>query len=100
MKIFVSKKAEKDLHSILDYLRNNWNEKVAQAFIKKTADVFTLLEAFPEMGQVDFPEKQIRGFQMVKQVRLIYRIKESRIIILSFFDVRQNPNKNPGKRSF
>ena len=95
MKIFVSRRAERNFRSILDYLRKNWNEKVAQAFVQKTEDIFELLEKFPEMGSVDLAEKQIRGFQMVKQVRLIYRIKGDRIIILSFFDVRQNPKKRP-----
>jgi len=52
-----------------------------------------LLEIFPEMGSFDLAEKQIRGFQMLKQIRLLYRIKGEKIIVIAFFDVRQNPKK-------
>jgi hypothetical protein len=45
------------------------------------------------MGSIEFPEKQIRGFQLTKQTRILYRIKNQNIIVLAFFDVRQNPKK-------
>ena len=96
MKIYLSRRAERNFSSILDYLQQNWSEKVRQAFIEKTIEIFGLLENFPEIGSVDMPEKQIRGFQITKQIRLIYRIKENQIVVLSFFDVRQNPGKKPG----
>jgi plasmid stabilization system protein ParE len=95
VKIFITKRAKANFDYILDYLKENWNEKVSKAFIQKTVDTFDLLEAFPELGQIDVAEKQIRGFQMLKQIRLMYRIKNDRIIILSFFDVRQNPARKP-----
>lgn len=41
------------------------------------------------MGQVE--EKEIRGFQITPQTRILYRLKGDKIIILSFFDVRQSP---------
>jgi len=51
------------------------------------------LENYPEIGVVEVDDKQIRGFQLTKQTRVFYRIKGERIIILTFFDVRQHPNK-------
>jgi plasmid stabilization system protein ParE len=95
MKIFLTKRAEKNFRSIKEYIVNEWGERVAEAFEAKTADFLDLLEDFPELGVIEVVEKQIRGFQLTKQTRVFYRIKGERIIILTFFDVRQNPKKKP-----
>ncbi len=68
-------------------------ENVTQAFEQKTENFFDLLELFPESGSMELPEREIRGFQLTKHTRVFYRIKGQRLIILSFFDVRQNPEK-------
>lgn len=38
----------------------------------------------------------IRGFQLSRKTRMLYRIRDNKIIILSFFDVRQDPKKKLG----
>jgi plasmid stabilization system protein ParE len=95
MKIFFTKRAEKNFRSIKEYIVNEWGERVADAFEAKTVDFLDLLEDFPELGVIEVAEKQIRGFQLTKQTRVFYRIKGERIIVLTFFDVRQNPKKRP-----
>jgi len=95
MRISLTKRAEKNYRSIKDYITKEWGERVAEAFEQKTVDFLDILEDFPEMGVVDVIEKQIRGFQLTKQTRVFYRIKGERIIILTFFDVRQDPRKRP-----
>jgi plasmid stabilization system protein ParE len=69
--------------------------KSSRSFEQRTVDFLDLLEQFPEMGAVEVIEKQIRGFQLTKQTRVFYRIKGERIIILTFFGVRKDPNKKP-----
>lgn len=93
MRIFLSTRAEKKYRSIKEYIGNEWGEKIAEAFEQKTIAFLNLLEDFPEMGAVEVIEKQIRGFQLTKQTRVFYRIKGEKIIILTFFDVRQDPRK-------
>ena len=95
MTIFLTKRAEKNYHDIKDYIIKAWGENVAEAFEQKTIDFLDILQDFPEIGTVGVEEKQIRGFQLTKQTRVFYRIKSDRIIILTFFDVRQNPSKKP-----
>ena len=46
------------------------------------------------MGSIE--QEDIRGFQLSRQTRILYRIKRDKIIVLSFFDVRQNPKKKAG----
>jgi len=95
MKISLTKRAEKSYHSIKSYIADEWGESVSGAFEQKAIDFLNLLEDFPELGSVEMPEKQIRGFQLTKQTRVFYRVKKEQIVILSFFDVRQNPEKKP-----
>ena len=95
MRIFLTKRAENNYRSIKKYITEEWGERVAQAFEQKTVDFLDLLEDFPEIGVVEMVDKQIHGFQLTKQTRVFYRIKNDRIIILAFFDVRQNPKKKP-----
>lgn len=93
MRISFTKRAQNNYNSIKIYLSKEWGEKPAKAFEQKTIDFIDLLKEFTEMGSVEFPEKQIRGFQLTKQTRVLYRIKNQKIIILAFFDVRQNSKK-------
>lgn len=93
MEIFLTKRAEKNYVSIKEYITRKWGERISQVFEQKTVDFLDLLEIFPEMGTVEVVEKQIRGFQLTKQTKIFYRIRGTRIIILTFFDVRQDPKK-------
>jgi plasmid stabilization system protein ParE len=95
MTIKISKRAEKSFRSIKNSIKEKWGELVADAFELKIINFLDLLEEFPEIGTLEFPEKRLYGFQLTKQIRVFYRIKASRIIIIVFFDVRQNPKKRP-----
>ena len=91
MKVFLTRRAERNYNAIKEYINQEWGAKTAQTFTKKADETFKLLEDFPEMGPTEI--KNIRGFQLTKQTRILYRLRGQRIIILSFFDVRQNPKK-------
>jgi plasmid stabilization system protein ParE len=95
MKILLTKRAENNYRSIKEYLITEWSDNVAQAFEQKTISLLDLLEEFPEIGIIEVEAKQIRSFLYTKQTRVFYRLKGNQIIILSFFDVRQNPKKRP-----
>ena len=94
MRIFVTPRAEKNFDSIVAYIKQKWGDKSAKEFIFKVDEIFKLLSNYPLMGQVE--SNDIRGFQLTRQTRILYRISNNRIIILSFFDVRQNPKKKFG----
>ena len=93
LNIFWTKRAEKSFEQILDYLEKEWGEKVTKAFVKKVYGFLDILSEFPEIGSIENKEKGIRGFTIIKQVNLFYRISNNKIILLKFFDNRQNPNK-------
>lgn len=52
-----------------------------------------LLAEFPEIRSIENKEKNIRGFTLIEQVNIFYRINNDRVIILGLCDNRQNPIK-------
>jgi len=52
-----------------------------------------ILSEFPEIGTIENKEKGIRGFTIIKQVNLFYRISGDKVILLNFFYNRQHPKK-------
>ena len=94
MQVFVTPRAERNFDSIVDDINNKWGERPARQFIKKADEIFKLLKNYPSMGQIE--KGDIRGFQLSPQTRILYRIRDEKIIILAFFDVRQDPKKKFG----
>ncbi|MBK8983439.1 MAG: type II toxin-antitoxin system RelE/ParE family toxin [Ignavibacteria bacterium] len=93
MKISLTKRAEKKYRLIKEYIRTEWGVRVESAFEQRAKDFFDLLKDFPKQGPLEIEEKQIRGIMLTKHTKIFYRIKGNRIIILTFFDVRQDPSK-------
>lgn len=94
MQVYVTQRAERNFNSIVDYIKQKWGDKTAVTFVQKTDEIFKLLKNYPFMGQVE--KDDIRGFQLSSQTRILYRIRDNKIVILSFFDVRQDPKKKLG----
>lgn len=90
MRILLTRRAVRNFRSIVNHIQSEWGEGAAEVFEQKTINFLDLLADFPEIGTVEFDEKQIRGFLLTRQIRVFYRIKGERIIILDFFDVRQH----------
>ena len=93
LRIFWSKRADKKFDNILDYLRVEWGEKVTSAFVKKVYDFLDILVEFPDIGSLENPEREIRGFVIVKQITIFYKVSGNKIILLNFFDNRQGSKK-------
>ncbi len=88
-----SKRADKSFDRIIEFLQTGWGEQVVRAFVKKTYDFLDILAEFPEIGSIQVKDREIRGFTLVKQVIVFYKIKGKSIIIIDFFDTRQDPKK-------
>ena len=93
LKIQWSKRADKKFDKIIEYLMVKWSERVTKSFVKKVHDLIDTLSEFPEIGTIENKEKGIRGFTVIKQVIIFYKVSGNRIIILDFFDNRQAPEK-------
>lgn len=88
-----NRRASNKFNTIIQYLQSEWGENVTRSFVNKTYQIIELLALHPEMGTFENPEKQIRGFLITKHNTMFYRVDDTRILILNFFDNRQNPKK-------
>jgi plasmid stabilization system protein ParE len=95
MKVVWTKTAERRLQEILFYIQSEFGDNARTHFRSKAIDFTKLLPEFPEIGTLEIMEKNLRAFQLTKQTRVYYRIKNERIIIVTFFDSRQDPKKRP-----
>ena len=88
-----SRRADKRFDAILEYLEKEWGEKAVKTFVQKVYDFLDLIIVFPNIGTLEDKTKNIFGFVVVSQITIFYRIKLNRIILLNFFDNRQDPDK-------
>jgi len=91
--IIWNRRASNSFNSIIKYLQEEWGDRVTRNFVVRIYEIIDLLAVNPEMGSIEHFEKQIRGFVITKHNTLFYRIENERLILLNFFDNRQNPNK-------
>lgn len=93
LEILWTRQADHKFDKIIEYLLHEWNQKVTESFVKKVYDTLDTLAEFPEIGTMEHKEKEIRGFTIVKQINVFYKVSNNKIIILNFFDNRQSPGK-------
>ena len=88
-----NRRASNSFNLIIEYLQNEWGDKVTRNFVIRTYQIIEFLAEHPEMGSLENHEKQIRGFVVTKHNTLFYRAEGKRIVLLNFFDNRQHPSK-------
>jgi len=75
LKIIWSKRADKKFDKIIDYLNESFGESVTKSFVRKVYDFLDILSEFPELGSIENRERGIRGFTIVKNINVFYRIE-------------------------
>ena len=93
LEIHWTTQADRKFDKIIEFLLKEWNQRVTESFVKIVYDTIDILAEFPEIGTIEYNEKGIRGFTIVKQINVFYKIIGNKIIILDFFDNRQTPEK-------
>ena len=85
------------LLSLLDYLKSEWGDAVADQFIVKLQSRIQTLSEQPFIGAPSTAIKSVRSILVTRQNRLFYRIKDNVIEVINMYDTRSNPKKNPYK---
>lgn len=94
-KVIVKKRFTNKVQKVLGYLEKEWSQKVAAEFLLKIDRRIELLVKQPEIGKPSVKIKDVRGLLITRHNRLYYKIKGNKIIILTMYDTRMNPKKNP-----
>ena len=87
-----SAEAEATYADVLAFLEEHWSEKQVFRFIERSEEVISLVAKNPMM----YPHSKTRNIHRAvvsKQISLYYYVTGKVVILLSFEDNRQNPDK-------
>jgi len=93
--IIIKQRFTKKVLKLLTYLEKEWSQKVAADFLIKIDRRILLLTKQPYVGTPSNKIKDIRGLLITRHNKLYYRIKNDKVIILTMYDTRMNPKRNP-----
>jgi plasmid stabilization system protein ParE len=87
--------AQDELNEAYNYLEENWTSREIARFSGLLEDKLSLILKFPFIYSASTQKKSVRRCVVSKQSSLYYQvdIKTERVVVLSFFDNRQDPNK-------
>jgi len=91
--VYWAKTAEEDLSAIIDYIHSD-NPLAASDTLKRVKSKVSNLNSFPKRGRI-LPELKEYGMPQYRELilppwRIIYRITELQVYILSVVDSRRN----------
>jgi addiction module RelE/StbE family toxin len=86
--------ALEDLKGIFRYLEKQWNTDVSNGFLDKSFSNIDLISNFPKSGIQSEKHKGIRKITVTKHISLFYKTEGNVVILLNFFDTRQDPEKS------
>jgi plasmid stabilization system protein ParE len=85
-----TEEAEFTFDHIVSFINDNWGNKSSEKFISKTTKLLSSISAHPFL----FPESDITGVRkavITKQTSVFYEIYTNRIMLVFFWDNRQDP---------
>jgi plasmid stabilization system protein ParE len=91
LKIIFSDVAAEMLVTIGDFIENKWSKKESYKFLEKVHKKISLVAIQPYMYKATQFDENVRIGLISKQTSFYYEIRENEIIILFFWDNRQEP---------
>jgi plasmid stabilization system protein ParE len=93
LKIRWTAEATNNLEGIIFYLEANWTSKELKRFFQKLEKQLLILSVFPEAYPLSLKRKKIRRCVFTENLTIYYIVGEEVLVLLSFFDTRQQPSK-------
>ncbi|MBY0424876.1 MAG: type II toxin-antitoxin system RelE/ParE family toxin [Cytophagales bacterium] len=91
--VFWTKRARKNFEATLNYLSEEWGQKVTKEFYEKVEVTIESIERNPTLYPVFDLKRNIHRCVITKRITLYYRIRPGFIDLISFWDTRQHPRK-------
>lgn len=92
MEIIWTVNARFSFYNNISFLENKWNEDVAMNFEIETLRVIDIIQKNPHIGRYD-EDFRCNLIVVVKQISLLYEIKNDKIFLLLFWNNIQKPIK-------
>jgi plasmid stabilization system protein ParE len=93
-KIVWSNTAKEWLNEQVTFLDENNYPGILENLLESIQKKVKVIQQFPEAGRLS-SKKNTRYVKVDKNYHLFYIIKKDNILLLDFFDTRQNPTKRP-----
>jgi plasmid stabilization system protein ParE len=85
--------SEIELNNTHNYLQEKWDEKVVLAFLDSIESLINQISKNPKQFPFANKKKKIRKCVVSMHNTILYQENKDRVVILRFFDTRQNPLK-------
>lgn len=76
---------------LVEFLKDNWGDKITEEFVKETEKTIRLISAFPNMYKPSSFDKEVRVAQIKKLSSLFYAVGDDHLTLLYIVDSRQEP---------
>jgi plasmid stabilization system protein ParE len=85
--------AQSRLNAVFDYLESHWTPHEVKKFATHLENALSFIVKFPFIYPASPQNNIVRRCVLTKQTSLYYTVKDSKILIVTLFDNRQNPEK-------
>lgn len=87
--------AQTTFENNLSYLKQNWDQRVIDAFSSKTVFIIDFIARHPTSFANSAIRKNVRSVLVVKQIRLYYKyyLRKKCVVLIAFFYTRHHPKK-------
>ena len=89
--IFYTPRSKETLKSVYDFIHNKFGIRSANEFASKAEKTIALIAEFPLMFKATAIDESVRIGFISKQTSLFYRVTDTSIHLLFFWDNRQEP---------
>lgn len=91
LQIFYTPRSKETLKSVYDFICDKFGSRSADKFISKTEKIISLIAEHPLIFKASVIDKNVRVGLISKQTSLFYRVTDTSIHLLFFWDNRQEP---------
>lgn len=82
-----------NLETIISYFEFRWTNSELKDFAKSLEKQLKIISTHPKAFPISIKRKSVHRCVMSKQTSIYYTIDSERIVLLSLFDNRMNPEK-------
>jgi plasmid stabilization system protein ParE len=94
LQVFYTPRSKETLASVYDFIQNKFGVNSADKFATKAEKTILLIAEYPFMFKASSIDENVRIGPISKQTSLFYRVTDSSIHLLFFWDNRQEPILN------
>jgi plasmid stabilization system protein ParE len=88
-----TKRAASGFHKLIEFLQEKWGDRSAVKFLSRTQKFLDTIQENPNIGKIESEKTKLYSFVLSRHNTIFYRLRDNKIILVAFFDNRQDPRK-------